>query len=132
MDAAVRDEPGSCLEIFPGSPPDASVTPPHVNPTVIHLGNVPVGETRRVRVGYFFVCPEGDRSVTESGWLDETAPDRGFAIVAVPDAIDEISSQSFVDLDVTPPAVGEHQATFRMRLAHGYYDIDITVVGLAP
>ena len=137
-DGGVASSLGSCFEIFPGveprEPPGSTTPVPeheyHTNPTVLELGERPVGEPVTLEVGYYNFCGDPSPIVLGAGWLDESTLGGAFEILEVPEAVDELTRQSVVRLRFTPQEARTYDATFRMRFAHGYYDIVIHATGV--
>lgn len=127
------DELGACFEIFPDSEPEGLAAPSaHDNPTLFEVGEVPVGTSVTMRVGYFNHCEDPDPVVLDAGWVGDGPSDESFEVLEVPEAVDGDDYQSFVRIRFTPQAERSYDATFRLRFSHGYYDIEISAEGVAP
>lgn len=132
LDGGDPSQPGSCFEIFPHTEWTLEEDPqPHRTPTVFALGEVPVGTAVEVYVGYYNFCGTPAPGVQSADWVD-AAVDPAFEVLEVPDAVDSETMQSPTRLRLTPSAVGEYSATFRLQFRHGYYDIVISATGVEP
>jgi hypothetical protein len=129
-DPGHSDRLADCFEIFPSEP--GNVSGYHVNPTRYELDAVEVGQPIEISVGYYNFCDDPDPVVLEAGWLEGSLSGGSFEVVRVPDEVNWSTSQSMVELRLTPGAAGEHDATFRMRFAHGYYDIVLHATAVEP